>query len=113
MLHFFEGGFIHYMASKKFVVLTLTFRQENNLWVGQCKELGTSTFGRSLQRTHDELLELSAEHLKTLEQLGERAHFFKKHGIPLYTQTPPAEIQQTIPVDEETYVHAHRISLPA
>src|SRR5438045_1560403 len=98
------------MAARSFVVLTLVFRQEGRLWTGECRELGTATYGRSLKRTHDELLEMVQDHLSVLEELGERETFFLEHDIPLYSdESVPAEIQQSLRLDEEVYVHAHRI----
>ncbi len=103
------------MPTKGFVVLTLRFWTEGKRWVGECVELGTSTFGRSLPQTHDELKELVLLHLNTLEDTGERERFFQEHGIRLYPDTVPAEVQTAVPVGAEFYTHIHEfpVSVPA
>ncbi len=97
-----------------FIILTLIFRREEKSWVGICAELGTSTYGRSLSKVHDELKELAVLHLNALQDAGEREQFFKEHGIEFFTDgdnDSPARIE--VPVDEDSFVHAHRIHLPA
>jgi len=100
-------------TTQGFVVLTLRFWQENRRWVGECVELGTSTYGRTLRQAHDELKELVLLHLNSLEQLGERERFFREHNIKFYTDSAPVEVQSTVPVDAEFYTHVHRFPLPA
>jgi len=102
------------MGNAGIVVLTLMFRQENRRWTGECVELGTATYGRTLRQTHDELVELVALHLDALEAVGERERFFRTHDIRFYPDgAAPVEISSNVPVDTETYVHAHRVRLSA
>jgi hypothetical protein len=102
------------MTAKGFVVVTFVFRQEGKVWTAECRELGTATYGRSLKRTHDELLEMVKDHLSVLEEVGERERFFKDHGIAFYSdESVPAEIQQSLRLDEEAYVQAHRVPISA
>jgi hypothetical protein len=103
------------MTVQPFVILTLRFRQESpprGRWLGECVELGTATYGRTLRQTHDELIELVSLHLDALEDIGERARFFEEHGIQLYTDSIPTAVTSTVPVDAEYYVHAHRVRVP-
>jgi hypothetical protein len=99
-------------TARGFVILTLRFRQEAKMWVGECLELGTATDGRTLKQVHNELIELVELHLDSLEAVGERERFFHEQGIRFYTdETVPAEVERPIPVDTEYYVHAHRVPL--
>ena len=66
-----------------FVILTLRFRPDGRRWLGECVELGTATYSRTLQQTHDELKELVLLHLNTLEQTGEREAFFPHARDPV------------------------------
>src|SRR3954452_23924435 len=100
------------MGNAGIVVLTLMFRQENRRWTGECVELGTTTYGRTLRQTHDELVELVALHRDALAAVGERERFFRAHGIRFYADNAlPAEVSPTVPLDAEFYVHAHRVRL--
>lgn len=97
-----------------FVVLTLVFRREGQTWTGECRELGTATYGRSLARTHDHLLRMVRDHLSVLEELGERDRVLRERGIRVYSgEALPATVEQALPLDEETFVHAHRLLISA
>ncbi|HTE84622.1 MAG TPA: hypothetical protein VK821_07800 [Dehalococcoidia bacterium] len=81
-----------------FAVLTLEFHREGRLWVGECRELGTATDGRSLSRVEDELTKLITIHLNGLEADGERDRLFAERGIKLYTDQPPHTVERELPV---------------
>ena len=84
-----------------FVVLTLAFHREGKVWVGECRELGTSTYARTLDRAKEELREMVLLHLNALEQEGEREYFFKKHNIRFYTDRPTKiTIDQKVSVED-------------
>lgn len=99
------------MPRKGYVIFTLEFRQDGKRWLGGCRELGTATYGRTLKQVHDELIELVTLHLNTLDDVGERERFFKEHDIRVYHDAPPAMVQPAVPVDSETFVHAHSMPL--
>lgn len=101
------------MAHECFVILTLSYHKEQHNWVGECLETGTSTYGRVFTKVHDELIELIELHLNELEAVGERARFFTENGIKLYIDDAPTEIQQTVHVDSEKLIEAHRVSVGA
>ena len=82
-----------------YVVLTCSFHQENNKWVGTCLELGTSTFGRSLSDVDKKLQEAITLHLNTLEDVGECESFFTEHHI-VFHETMPRNIR--IPITRTT-----------
>ena len=71
-----------------YIVLTLEFREEGDQWSGRCRELGTASCGDSLEEARKMLKELISLHLNSLEELGEREAFFKKHRIRLYKRKP-------------------------
>ena len=52
------------------IVLTFEFSQESDQWVGLCLELGTSTFGDTLEQTRLELQEATELQLNEVERLG-------------------------------------------
>lgn len=76
------------MAGSGYIILTLRFWEEEDEWVGLCEELGTAAQGRSLDEAMDVLTDLVELDLNTLEDMGERERFFKKHGIEFYEQEP-------------------------
>ena len=98
------------MPARGFVILTLVFRQDGRRWTGECLELGTATYARTLKQTRDELLDLVTLHLNALEDVGERDRFFREHGIRFYTDdTSPSAVTAQVPLDGEAYFQAHRV----
>ena len=89
------------MSSRKrepthFVVLTCIFERDGKSVTAECLELGTTAFGKNLTEAEDRLREAILLHLNTLEELGERARFFRKHNIKVHS-TYPEEAHPTIP----------------
>lgn len=71
-----------------YVELTFMFEREGNKWVGTCLELGTSTYGRTIERVEDSIYHLATEHLNLLEEAQERERFFRKHDITFHPMKP-------------------------
>jgi len=98
------------MPAHGFVILTLSFRQDGRRWTGECLELGTATYARTLKQTRDELLDLVTLHLNALDDVGERDRFFCEHGIRFYTDdTFPSEMTSQVPLDGDVFFQAHRV----
>ena len=76
------------MGIAGYVQFTLRFEREGSKWVGTCLDLGTSTYGRTLDQVHDALKKLVLEHLDLLEEAEERVRFFEEHGIKVHPTKP-------------------------
>lgn len=93
-----------------FVVLTFFFRREGSVWTAECRELGTATYGRSLLRVRNELIELVDLHLRSLQEVGQLQGFFQEHDIQLcQAGSAPAAVDARVPLDEESFVYVHRV----
>ena len=90
--------------STHFVVLTCIYDREGKWVTAECQELGTTAFGRNLDEAEERLREAILLHLNTLENVGERARFFKEHKIKIYTQYPEA-VHPTIPTQVLSKTH--------
>ncbi len=77
-----------------YVILTLKFFREEEQWVGECEELGVSTFSDSLDEVREALEDLVMLDLNALESIGERERFFEKNGIEFYPYDHPAPERQ-------------------
>jgi hypothetical protein len=98
-------------ASKGYITLTYEFHKEGRRWVGLCKELGTSTYHRSLDEVEKQLKELVLLHLDCLEQLGERERFFKENNIQISVLKPKSEVIQ-MPIPDNVYIRPRIHQLP-
>ena len=100
------------MPAHGFVILTLVFRQDGRRWTGECLELGTATYARSLKQTRDELVSMVGLHLNALEDVSERDRFCREHGIRFYTDDiSPGEVTSRVPMDDEPFFQAHRVAV--
>jgi predicted RNase H-like HicB family nuclease len=76
--------------NKGYIVLTFQFSKVRNKWVALCEEMGTSTFGRSIQEAEKRLEEAVELHLDTLDEAGECELFFKENNIVVQYLKPQA-----------------------
>lgn len=95
-----------------YVELTLKIRREESQWVGYCEELGTSTCARDIQKVEEALKELVLLHLNTLEEVGVREAFFRKHKI-VFHRGKPSSLPRAIAVRPGEYVTRMTAPIPA
>ena len=93
-----------------FVVLTMEFRKEGDIWTGVCKELGTAADGAIFDEVSEVLNEMVLLHLNTLEDVGECKRFLKEHGVTIHRNEPPST-RITIPNDPNRYISSRLIPL--
>ncbi len=84
-----------------YITLTLKFHKEARNWVGECQELGTSTYNRSIYELKKQLIELVCLQLDALEDVGEAQKFFKDNGIEFHLKKPTVGTIE-IPLNEKT-----------
>jgi predicted RNase H-like HicB family nuclease len=100
------------VATAGYVVLMLKFKKVNRRWTAYCEELGTATFGRSLPEADKKLKEAILLHLNTLEDVGERRHFFEAHNIKLHHTKPKKDITVCLPLSKEVFIEPHIQAIP-
>jgi predicted RNase H-like HicB family nuclease len=71
-----------------YIILTVVFKFEDEVWTAECMELGTATFGETLQEAEQDMQEAILLHLNTLEAVGEREAFFREHDIKIHPVQP-------------------------
>ncbi len=87
------------MSTRVRTVVTFEFRREADQWLGECLELGTATFGASVDEVAEELADLVALHLQSLQDADELERFFENHKIPLFLHHAPDEVPRRVPVN--------------
>lgn len=90
-----------------YIVLTLKFRKEGDKWTARCVELGTATFGSSLEEAEERIREAVTLHVNTLEDVGERERFFKEHNIACHVHRPRSGKVPTTASDERSFYQAY------
>ncbi len=76
------------LLSKKFIVLTMEYRKEGDLWTGVCIELGTAADGKTFDEVTEVLREMVFIHLNTLEDVGECEQFLREQGVVIRHKEP-------------------------
>ena len=71
-----------------YIVLTIIFKPEDEIWTAECQELGTATFGDTLEEAKNNIEEAISLHLDTLKDVGERTRFFEEHNIKIHHHRP-------------------------
>jgi len=90
--------------TKHFIVLTVHFEQEQDgRWTAECKELGTATFGDTLEEANQSVREAIVLHLNGLEEVGERERFFKENNITVYPDPVGDEFRIEAPNDPRIF----------
>ena len=90
-----------------YVILRFTYKKIDRRWRAYCEELGTATFGRTLPEAKDRIKEAVLLHLNTLDDVGERDRFFKKHNIELHHTRPRKTAKISVPISEDVYVQPY------
>lgn len=88
-----------------YLLLTVEFKNIGRRWTARCIELGTSTFGRSLNEAKKRIEEAILLHLHTLEEVNELERFLEEHGIKFYAKRPAwKEVSISVPLDRGTFI---------
>ena len=100
-------------SAEGYVLLTVRLQNEDDVWTAKCLELGTSTFGDTLEEAEDAISEAIEWHLDALGKHGERERFFSEHGITVYPTLPEEKPSaRRVPVPPESVVHREYRQLP-
>jgi len=93
------------MLNTFYIQLTVRFEEQNDgRWTAECEELGTATFGHSLQEARDNIEDAICVHLNTLEEVGERDRFFEENDI-VVSKKRESSVNINVPTDRRTFVH--------
>ena len=81
----------------------LIFKQEEEVWTAECKELGTAAFGDTFEEAKESIEEAIGLHLNTLEDVGECERFLAENNVPIYREIPEPETIE-IPWNPDLFV---------
>lgn len=98
-------------SKESYIILTMIFRQEEGIWTGVCKELGTAADGVTFDEVTEALKEMVSIHLNTLEDVGECKRFLKEHGVKIYHKAPQKPTNISIPNDSKQFINRQLIPL--
>lgn len=80
---------ITYKKGSRYIHVTIVFNMDDHQVTVECRELGTGSFGSTLEEAEEAIIEAVALHLNTLDDEGELEPFCREHEIPIYSDTPP------------------------
>ena len=94
-----------------YIVLTMEFRKEADVWSGVCKELGTAADGDTFEEAISNLKEMVLLHLDTLSGVGECRRFLDEHGVPILKEESMEPTSIEIPPNPEYFINRQNIPL--
>lgn len=121
------GTFFALFSSKKmkgpeemkhlhYIVLTIAFEREGDLWLASCEELGTAIQAKTLDEATESIHEAVVFHLNALEEENQREKFFEENGITVFAAKPPTTIQKTvrvsIPENSQILMQTYSVPVP-
>lgn len=74
--------------SIRFILVTLIFKQEGDVWTAECKELGTTAFGDDFDEANEAIHEAIDLHIEGLSEEGELSRFLKEHKVKIFEREP-------------------------
>jgi len=92
-----------------YITVTIIFEEEKDgRWTAECKELGTATFGNSLQEAKEFIEEAIELNLNSLERNGQIERFFKENGIVMIKEKPRRNhnVNINIPVNPHVFAQS-------
>lgn len=99
---------------QRYAILTVSITKEDGQWAALCDELGTTAVGDTLDEAVKAIREMVILDLNSMEELGMRADFFKKHGIALHrTQPSRPPKRRTVSVRMNEFVTQFMQPVPA
>ena len=90
----------------RFILLAVTAYREGDYHVAQCKELGTSSFGRTPKQAFSNIDKATLLFLDTLEDLGECEKVLAERKIKVYdwpAESPAASEHQACSPDTQLF----------
>jgi predicted RNase H-like HicB family nuclease len=90
--------------AESYIIVTFIFKKEDEVWTAECKELGTATFGDTLDEAQDDLIEAVVTHLNTLEDVGECERFLKERHVAIHPKRPEKMHVDDLPFDPSIFV---------
>jgi len=77
----------------------------DDCWLVRCVELGTSTFGDTIDEAEEAIIEAMELQIEGLIEEGELFRFFSENNIPLSEEKPVAVAPVYAPLTPNTYTH--------
>lgn len=81
------------MEYQAYIVLSvIVYQEKDGRWTAKCPDLGTSTFGNTIDEAEKEIEEMINLHIQTLSDVGELENFLAERNIKIYKKELPREI---------------------
>lgn len=75
---------LRFQNADRYIDLTVFFAHEVDKITAECRELGTASFGNTIEEADEAITEAIGLHLNALDAHGELEQFCAEHGIRLY-----------------------------
>lgn len=101
-------------GSQYYITVTLVVEKEGDQYASYCQELGTASCGDSYEEALKNIKEAVIVDLNALEEIGERARFFRERRIRKrrVSQTPKQRRPVNRPVSREAFTTIYDAQIP-
>ncbi|MCW5877090.1 MAG: hypothetical protein KIS85_09475 [Anaerolineales bacterium] len=72
----------------QYIALTFIIYKEDEFYVSECLELGTSSFGASEDEAAENIKDATLLYLSTLRELGEEREVLEEKGVKIHSTKP-------------------------
>jgi len=81
------------MQYESYIILAIYIYQEKDeRWTAECPDLGTATFGDTIEEVDEEIEEMIKLHIQTLADVGELEKYLSEKNIKIYKKRLPQKI---------------------
>ncbi len=74
---------------EKYIVVTMIIEETEDAFEAECIEIGTASFGDTLDEARKNIIEATLCHIEALHDIGELHHFLKERKIRVKTYHTP------------------------
>jgi len=96
-----------------YIVVTHMFEKQGDEYFALCKELGTSSSGRTIEEAEQNLIEATSLYLSSAEELGIVDRVLKERKIKVYLHEPEKkEVKLSVKLNSFARPFVHKVPEP-
>jgi len=108
----FEEQGAQMSQGERYITVTLVIQPADGKYASHCVELGTASCGDTVEEAVANIKEAVLVDLSALEQIGERARFFRERGIKMKSRRPARQVPVRRKVYRDAFTTVEDVPVP-